>query len=204
MTVLDSLVSQQCPRPAGAHEYRYHSLKSGEPVRLYDRITLWRWLTLEFDPSVTELKINAQIFESTPFRIPIVFSYSKQGRPHLITQDSATEAAMHSLQEYCSLLGISLETIEEKWTSAGHVEMWNLLKMMSYINKWHYKISEKRLGLVFRDITIHKSVSIKEMCEEDRMNPETLALSFELVRRGRLRLLEIASKKISQNTQISI
>lgn len=204
MTVLDSLVSQQCPRPAGAHEYRYRSLKSGEPVRLYDRITLWRWLKLEFDPSVTELKTNEQIFEGTSFRIPIVFSCSKQGRPHFVTQGSPTEVAMHSLQEYCSLLGISLETIEEKWTSARHMEMWNLLKMTSYINKWHSKISEKKLGLVFRDVSMRKIVSIKELCEEDRMNSETLALSFELVRRGRLCLLEIASKKISQNTQISI
>jgi len=203
MSVLDSMVSRRCSRPAGAHEYRYRSLKSGAEVRLYDRITLWRWLTLEFDASVSDLKINDQVFENTFSHVPIVFFYSKHGRPHLVVQENTTEAAIISLHEYCNLVGITVETLEEKWAADRHVEMWNLLKMASYINKWHHRISEKRLSQVFRDIAMLDKVAIKELSEQYRTSPENLAMVFELVRRGRLHVLGITKNKISQNTQLS-
>lgn len=205
MVVLHCIINQRCPRPANAHEYRSRSLSCGEEVRLYDRITLWRWLRLEFDPTVTDLAVNCKMFEGSGFRVPITFSYLKHGKPWMVIRENGPLDATESLHEHCALLSIMLEVLDDKWSSSRHVEMWNLMKMTSYIHKWSNRITEKRLAVVARDVVGCGKISIQNLCSGDlESNAETLALAFELVRRGRLCIPDLYNFKITQNSLVTV
>lgn len=205
MADLHCMLNQRCSRPANAHEYRSRSFKSGEAVRLYDRITLWRWLTLEFDSSVTGLEVNANLFDGANDRIPIVFKYLEHGNLRLVIRDNCSESSVGSLHNYCGLLNIMLEILEEKWSLSRHVEMWNLMKMASYIHKWSNRITEKQLSLVSRTVSASQQITIKELCSTEReFGTEALALAFELVRRGRLYIPGLCERKITLESLITI
>jgi hypothetical protein len=145
------------------------------------------------------------MFEGSGFRVPITFSYLKHGKPWMVIRENGPLDATESLHEHCALLSIMLEVLDDKWSSSRHVEMWNLMKMTSYIHKWSNRITEKRLAVVARDVVGCGKISIQNLCSGDlESNAETLALAFELVRRGRLCIPDLYNFKITQNSLVTV
>lgn len=191
-------------RPAGAPEFVVFSHKQNEKVSLFCRPTLWRFAEVEFDPWVSDVRVNQRFIELDKARIPVALAFENNHASILVVSKSCLGTCTTAdVQNYADDHSFLCEILDIDFLKSEPIRYENYLLMLSYINKQRDVLTERNLREVMRllprqGLTVNSAM---QAVEQD-FGEKGAALVFELVRRGRLSVKSLSSTKLSGASQL--
>lgn len=189
-------------RKKGQNEYVIWSAKAGAAFTLHEKSQVLYLLRQEFNPNVTALS-------GEPFQVktdygtayfPISAWHGDQ--PKLAIFDMP-EVITQQVTLLCTQRGWILDVVTTSPDVDSSHEFWNLLEMHQWLLRWGSTIREKDLQIFARSMRPgHSFVLQQQMSSEDSVTQITII--YELVRRGRLLLQDISSKRVCQESIFTV
>lgn len=205
MTGLGVFLEGVSVRPPHSHEFHAYSMKLGGLIKVYSRAALAQWITIEFDPAISMLKVNPSVFKFAGEELRIAFSYLKGGQETLTIFEDTASLAASELQAQVKACGGNVNILRTDWANERSVELWNHMEMLSCIGKWRAHLSERDMVFLLQSIASKTNSKIDEIIQANEAGAsETLARIFELVRQGRLKIEGLKERRIGGKTRISI
>ncbi|CAI8844823.1 Crp/Fnr family transcriptional regulator [Pseudomonas sp. IT-194MI4] len=189
---------ESCLRPKGAPEFLAFSLKKNERVKFFNRASLWRWASVEFDPLAVSLRLNEQVFTSTHEKFAIPVAYETNVSDCLVFfEKGINEDVRSEIISYGEKNGSCIEFIGRQFLDGRQVESVNYLNMLSYIVKRRDSLTNRNLDRGLRIVrdnarTVQDAIRALNLDFADR----AAALFFEMVRRGSINVPDIKTTKI--------
>jgi len=189
-------------RKKGQNEYVIWSAKAGTAFTLHEKSQVLYLLRQEFNPSVTAL--SCEPFQvKTPYGtayLPITACHGDQ--PKLAIFDTP-EVITQQVILLCEQRGWILDVVTTSPDTDSSHEFWNLLEMHQWLLRWASTVREKDLQIFARSMRPGCSFVLQQqLSSEDPVIQITMV--YELVRRGRLLLQDISSKRICPESNFSV
>ncbi|BFT63546.1 hypothetical protein [Pseudomonas moorei] len=193
-------------RPGGAPEFLVYSPKNASQIRLYCRPSFWRWAVIEFNPFATDVFANQIVLNLTARKISVALKYEVASSTQFVfSKRELSGNAENEILEYAEKNDIQCDFLTAQCRLEDQTHAENLLCMLSYINKFKESLSERNLDSALRFVergqdTIQGAV----LSLQERFPENAGGLLFELVRRGRIAITDVQSKRIRGLTQIKV
>lgn len=193
-------------RPSGAPEFLAYSPKNASQVRLYCRPSFWRWAGIEFNPYATDVFVNQIVLNLNGKEISVALQYEVNTSTHFVFSWREVNGDVENeILEYAAKNDIHCEFLGRKCKLEEQAHAENLLCMLSYINKFKETLSDRNLDSALRVVDRSQDTIRDAVLSLQENFPENAgALLFELVRRGRIRVTDMQSRRITGTTQIKV
>lgn len=189
-------------RKKGQNEYVIWSTKAGAAFTLHEKSQVLYLLRQEFNPSVTAL--SCEPFQvKTPYGTAYLPISAYHGDLPKLAIFDTPEVITQQVTLLCEQRGWMLDVVTTSPETDSSHEFWNLLEMHQWLIRWGSTIREKDLQIFARSMRPgHSFVLQQQLSNEDSVVQITMV--YELVRRGRLRLQDIFSKRVCQESIFSV
>lgn len=198
--------SGPCPRPKGAPEFLAFSLKNDRRVRLFNRVSLWRWARTEFNPLAVSLKVNEQTFAAPSGQAAIAIAFETDFTETMVFFDKGiSESLKAEIIHYGETMGCCVEFINNQFLTDNKIESTNYLHMLAYIVKWREVFTDRNLERCLR-ILADSNWVVQDAVKELTLvfQDSAAALFFETVRRGAISLADIKTLKLTGRSRFLI
>lgn len=185
-------------RKKGQNEYLIWSAKAGAALTLYEKSHVLYLLRQEFNPHVTA--ISSEAFQlKTSHGIAVVPISTRLGEQLKLAVFDVPQMIAQQVAVLCEQRGWILDVVTTSpYTDSSH-EFWNLLEMQQWLLRWGGSVREKDIQIFAKSMRPgHSFVLQQQLSSEDVVNQLTMV--YELVRRGRLLLQDICTRRICQES----
>ncbi|WP_220814131.1 hypothetical protein [Pseudomonas paralcaligenes] len=185
-------------RKKGQNEYLIWSAKAGAALTLYEKSHVLYLLRQEFNPHVTAL--SGEAFQvKTAYGTAVMPISAKLGDQLKLAVFDAPQVIVQQVAVLCEQRDWVLDVITTSPHTDSSHEFWNLLEMQQWLLRWGGSVREKDIQIFAKSMRPGHAFALQQqLSSEDAVTQLTMV--YELVRRGRLLLQDICSRRICQES----
>lgn len=201
---LDATDGSRPPRPKGAHLFRVFSMKNHCALEMHYRTQLVEWARFEFDSKLVNFVPLNKPFETDQGSLRISFKLEYLNEDVLAyVVGQGNEAVEDAFEKACSAIGIKTRRIGQDPVSASRIEVWNRLKILTFITRWRHDITADSVKRFLFDLNCESQCLLRDF---DQLigfgDGKGVAFGLELVRAGRFYLPSLRETALSHKSVI--